>query len=185
MSNGLLLAGLFTLGWIPHFVFRTEAFTDAFDSYSRSERFWVIAAPVTIGAHTALACIMLSVTPSVPTVPALISVVVFAGGVTFWLWGRRAIAPYDTRRLPDQPPLRFRRDGPFGLVRNPLYFGTLLAAAAPAIAAGNPLLVISYAACLVALRVRAAQEERRLHAQLGPAYAEYCREVRRLIPFLW
>ncbi len=185
MNQGLLLAGLFTLGWIPHFIFRTEALTHAFESYSRSERFWVIAAPTTIGLHTALSCIALSLTPTVPAIRALSSVALFAGGVTFWLWGRRAIAPYDTRRLPDQPPLEFRRDGPFGLVRNPLYFGTLLAAAAPAIAAAKPLLLVSYAACLVALRIRAEQEERRLHQQLGPVYAEYCREVRRLIPFLW
>ena len=33
--------------------------------------------------------------------------------------------------------------------------------------------------------IRAEQEERRLHAQLGPAYADYCRTVKRLIPFVW
>lgn len=185
MSNGLLLAGLFTLGWIPHFVYRTEALTDAFASYSRSERFWVIAAPSIVGAHTAISCITLSLTGTIPPVRAALSVIVFAGGVAFWLWARRAIAPYDTRRLPDDPPLEFRRDGPFGLVRNPLYFGTLLAAAAPPIAAAEPLLLVPYAACIAALRVRAEQEERRLHQQLGPAYAAYCAHVKRLVPFIW
>ncbi|MEE8311352.1 MAG: hypothetical protein V3R77_03780 [Candidatus Binatia bacterium] len=185
MSNGLLLAGLFTLGWIPHFLYRTEALTDAFASYSRSERFWVIAAPSIIAANTAIACITLSLATTIPPWRTALSIAVFVGGVGFWLWGRRAIAPYDTRRLPDEPPLEFRRDGPFGLVRNPLYFGTMLAAAAPVIAAAEPSLLVPYSACIVALRVRAEQEERRLHRQLGPAYAQYCDEVKRLIPFLW
>jgi protein-S-isoprenylcysteine O-methyltransferase Ste14 len=185
VSNGLLLAGLFTLGWIPHFVYRTEALTEAFESYSRSERCWVIAAPSIIAAHTATSCITLSLAATIPPWRAALSVVVFTSGVAFWLWGRRAIAPYDTRRLPDEPPIEFRRDGPFGLVRNPLYFGTMLAAAAPVVAAAEPFLLVPYSACLVALRVRAEQEERRLHQQLGRVYAEYCNEVKRLIPFLW
>ena len=44
---------------------------------------------------------------------------------------------------------------------------------------------VTLGACCVALIVRAAQEERRLHAQLGSVYAEYCRSVKRLIPFVW
>jgi len=70
-------------------------------------------------------------------------------------------------------------------VRNPLFFGYLVAAAAPLIVAARPVLLISFAGCVAVLTIRAVQEERRLHTQVGPRYAEYCRDVKRLIPFVW
>ena len=70
-------------------------------------------------------------------------------------------------------------------MRNPLYFSYLVCAAGPAIVAARPILLVSLAACFAALAMRAAQEERRLHAQLGASYAAYCRDVKRLIPFVW
>jgi protein-S-isoprenylcysteine O-methyltransferase Ste14 len=60
-----------------------------------------------------------------------------------------------------------------------------VASAAPLIVAPRPLLIVTFAACFVALSVRAEQDERRLHRQLGTTYAEYCRTVKRLIPFVW
>jgi protein-S-isoprenylcysteine O-methyltransferase Ste14 len=180
-----LLALLFTLGWVPLFVFRAEAMTEAFRSYGFWERFWVVAAPVLVGFHVAASCFLLTVATHVPARRAGGGLVLYVAGVAFWLWARRAIGPIRITRLPDEPPPRLRRDGAFGLVRNPLYFATLLAAAAPAIAAGQPLLILSFAAAAAALVVRSGQEERRLHAQLGREYAEYCREVKRLVPFVW
>jgi protein-S-isoprenylcysteine O-methyltransferase Ste14 len=70
-------------------------------------------------------------------------------------------------------------------VRHPLYFGVLVVSAAPAVAAGRLFLLCTYLMCVVAIVVRALQEERRLHAQLGSEYASYCRDVKRLVPFLW
>jgi protein-S-isoprenylcysteine O-methyltransferase Ste14 len=181
----LVLALLFTLGWVPLFVFRAEALSEAFPSYGFGERFWVVAAPALVGFHVAASCLLVTVATHIPPGRAAVAVILYVGGVVFWLWARGAIGPIRVTRLPDEPPARLRRDGAFGLVRNPLYFGTLLAAAAPAIAAGRSLLVLSFAAAAAALVVRSVQEERRLHAQLGREYADYCREVKRLVPFVW
>jgi protein-S-isoprenylcysteine O-methyltransferase Ste14 len=185
VTLGILLSVLFGLGWVPLFVFRAEALGDALPSYRGGERFWVLAAPVILAVHVTASCLVLSLTPEIPAVRAGISVLVFAAGIAFWMWARATIGPVRIRRLPDQPPERLRLDGPFGVVRNPLYFGVLVAAAAPALAAAATLLAVTYASCVAALVVRAVQEERRLHAQLGPAYEAYCREVRCLIPFVW
>lgn len=185
MTLGVFLSVVFGLGWLPLFLFRAEALGEALPSYRGSERFWVLATPVILAVHVTASCVLLNLDPSVPTGRAVISVLLFAAGVAFWLWARATIGPIRARRLPDQPPERLRRDGPFGLVRNPLYFGVLVAAAAPALAAAEPLLIPSYALSAAALAVRAVQEEQRLHAQLGPVYEAYCREVRCLIPFVW
>jgi protein-S-isoprenylcysteine O-methyltransferase len=183
--SGAVLAIAFVAGWVPLFLFRAEAVTKAFPSYTFWERFWVLAAPPIVATHVGLSTALLSHVPALPTSRALLSVVLYAGGVGLWLWARRAIGPLWARRLPDEPPPRLRRDGAFGMVRNPLYLGTLLAAAAPAIGAGRPYLVLTYLCCVLALFVRSVQEERRLHAQLGEEYAAYCREVKRLVPYVW
>jgi len=182
--NGLFLAVLFALGWIPLYRYRAEAFSDALPYYSGSERRWVELSPAVIGVHVALGCILVSVAEP-PRWRAVFGVLLLAAGVAFWFWARAQIGPLRVTRLPDQPPPRLRRDGPFGLVRNPLYFGYLVIAAAPVVVAAQPVLLATLAACFIALAVRAAQEERRLLAQLGPSYAVYCRSVKRLIPFVW
>jgi protein-S-isoprenylcysteine O-methyltransferase Ste14 len=185
VNIGIALSIVFGLGWLPLFVFRAESLGEALPSYRGSERFWVLAAPVILAVHVTASCIVLNFGQAVPVVRAAISLLVFASGIAFWLWARAVIGPIRARRLPDQPPERLRRDGPFGVVRNPLYLGVLVAAAGPALAAAEPLLAVSYVLSVAALAIRAVQEERRLHAQLGPAYAEYCREVPCMIPFVW
>jgi protein-S-isoprenylcysteine O-methyltransferase Ste14 len=180
-----LLAAAFTLGWLPLFVFRSETVSEAFPAYGSGERFWVLATPALIAAHVALSCHLVGSRAQIPAGRAALSLLLFAAGVGFWLWARRTIGPLRVRRHPDQPPARLRRDGPFGLVRNPLYLGTLTAAAAPALATGRLLPLSTFAACVGALVVRSVQEERRLHEQLGEEYAEYSRAVKRLVPFVW
>lgn len=181
----IVLGALFGVGWIPFFALRAEALSAALPYYSARERFWVHAAPVVVALHVTIACAAVSVLPAVPPLRGAVGVALFAAALAFWLYARRQIGPLDNRPLPDDAPATLRRDGPFGLVRNPLYLGYLVAAAAPAIVAARPFLALTWLTAFAALAVRAAQEERRLHAQLGPPYAAYCREVKSLIPFIW
>jgi protein-S-isoprenylcysteine O-methyltransferase Ste14 len=158
---------------------------DAFPAYRTAERVWVVLAPMLIGSHFTISAITLSLMPDLSVARALVGAAVFTAGIGFWLWGRATIGPVRQPRLPEEPPRAFRRDGPFGLVRNPLYFGDLVAAAAPVVVARSWFLVVTFSLCAGCLAIRAAQEEQRLHTQLGPAYAAYCRDVKRLIPFIW
>jgi protein-S-isoprenylcysteine O-methyltransferase Ste14 len=76
-------------------------------------------------------------------------------------------------------------DGPYAVVRHPMYGGTLL------LIAGIPLLLgswlgLAFAPLIVLLfAVRAVMEERTLMAEL-PGYTDYAARVRyRLIPGVW
>jgi protein-S-isoprenylcysteine O-methyltransferase Ste14 len=184
MTLGMLMAVAFAIGWIPFYRFRAESMRDALPYYRGSERRWVQLSPALFAIHMTLASLLLSVS-SPPRWRAGLGTARFAAALAFWLWARRQIGPWQTTRLPDDPPRRLRRDGAFGVVRNPLYLAYLLAAAGPALVAARPVLAVTLAACAAALMIRAAQEERRLHAQLGTEYAEYCRRVKRLIPYVW
>ena len=185
MTAGALLAVVFGLGWLPMFVFRAEAQREAMGYYAAAERFWVRAAPLVVGVHVTLACLFVTRLAPLPAGRAALGLLLYLAALAFWFRARAQISPLRQRRLPDDAPPVLRRDGPFGVVRNPLYLAYLVAAAAPALVAARPVLLITWLAALAALIVRADQEERRLHAQLGPAYAEYCRHVPRLLPRVW
>lgn len=185
MTLAIGLSVLFALGWIPLFLFRVESRNDALPLYSAAERRWVTLAPAVVATHATLAAVAVSMTAPLPLWRAAAGAALFIAGIGFWFWGRRQIGPLGRTRLPDEPPRQLRRDGAFGLVRNPLYLGYLIAAAAPVVVAARPVFALTWLACFAALAIRAAQEEERLHTQLGPVYAEYCRRVKRLIPFVW
>jgi protein-S-isoprenylcysteine O-methyltransferase Ste14 len=185
MSAGLALALLFALGWIPAYLFRAESVSAALPVYSRAERLWVRASIAVLVIHVSAACLSLSLTPRVDTWRAALGVGVFAAGMGLWLWARVLIGPLRVRRMPDDAPAELRRNGPFALVRHPLYLGVLLGASAPILVAPRASLGVTLSLCFVVLAVRAEQEERRLRTQLGAMYEDYCRAVKRLVPFVW
>lgn len=182
---GLWLAVVFTIGWIPVFVYRTEELSEALPAYRGAERPWSFVTPAVLALHCTVAGVTVSTLDMIPWWAAGIGVAVYGTAVVFWLWGRALISPLHVRRLPDQPPPRLRRDGAFGVVRHPLYFSYLLACAAPVIVARGGMLLVTFALCALVLAVRARLEEQRLRVQLGAEYDDYCRTVKRLVPFVW
>jgi len=185
MTAGMVLGAVFGFGWLPLFVFRAEAVTEALPAYTATERLWVVLTPIVLALHVTGTCVAISLAPRIPWFAAALGLTLFAAAVAFWFWGRLMIGPLRVRRLPDEPPRRLQRHGAFGVVRHPLYFGYLLAAAAPLAVVPRPLFGLTFAFCCVALVVRAVQEERRLRAQVGAPYDAYCQEVKRLIPYVW
>ncbi len=180
-----VLALIFAVGWVPLFVFRAESRRASLPSYAGAERRWVQVTPVLLGMHVTAACLTINLTASVSPWSAALAALTFMAAIAFWFWGRVLIGPLRVQRLPYEPPRQLHRRGAFGIVRHPLYCGYLGAAGAPLIVVPRPFLFVTYAFCVIALAVRAVQEERRLRAQLGTAYDAYCRQVPRLVPFVW
>lgn len=185
MSLGWLLAVVFTAGWVAIYLSRAEEIGQALLVYTAAEKVSTITTTVLVSLHMVAGCTLLSLEPRLPVSRALLALVVYMSGIGFWFWGRMLIGPLRVRRMPDDLPLVFRRDGAFGIVRHPLYFGCVLATAAPVVATASAWLAASYALCVGMFVVRAVQEEKRLRAQLGAQYADYCSEVKRLVPYIW
>lgn len=179
-----LLAFGYALSWVPIHVYRVEEHRQALSQYEGGERLMSRLTPAAITLHVILACILFSLEPPPRGLWLAAGLGLHFAGMAFWWWSRAAIGPLSLRRLPQEPPLEFRRDGPFGIVRHPLYSSYLLLCAAP-VAAGHALLLPTFALMAAALAVRAVQEERRLRQQVGPAYDEYARRVKRLLPLVW
>ena len=78
------------------------------------------------------------------------------------------------------------RTGPYAIVRNPLYLGSILIATGFALANRNPIF-ICIAAVLLGLLYRRtiSKEERKLKASFGEEFEAYRREVPVLFPVPW
>ncbi|GAA4037776.1 protein-S-isoprenylcysteine O-methyltransferase [Sphingomonas rosea] len=80
---------------------------------------------------------------------------------------------------------RLVTNGPFALVRNPIYLGLLLYLGGMAVALGYerhlPFALVAFA---VGTAIRVQAEERLLRARFGGAYDAYAARVKRIIPGL-
>jgi protein-S-isoprenylcysteine O-methyltransferase len=126
--------------------------------------------------------------PPVKLYPSLLlpGVILCLGGIFLRTWSKMALGRYYTFAIGLTEGHRVLTDGPYGLVRHPLYLGTLLAIT------GFPLLAQSWAALflltaptVLVYGLRLVREDAYLVENMGPAYREYARRTQRLIPFVW
>lgn len=75
-------------------------------------------------------------------------------------------------------------DGPFGVVRHPIYLGVISFLVGGALAIADPVATIVCAGAIAVFVSRARAEERFLRERLGDAYREYATRVPMLIPRL-
>jgi protein-S-isoprenylcysteine O-methyltransferase Ste14 len=114
---------------------------------------------------------------------------VVVGGLAVRIWSVRPPAPL----RPDLPdlasvglPAAVRTDGPYRLVRHPMYTATLLALAGFGIALDNIVALLAVVVVpLPWIAYRIAIEERALHGMLGSRYAQYRGQTASLIPGVW
>ncbi|WP_234826952.1 methyltransferase family protein [Rhodopseudomonas palustris] len=77
------------------------------------------------------------------------------------------------------------RDGPYGLVRHPMYLGTLLGLPGTALILGSAWALVAVALITALFTWRTAQEDRALQQEL-PGYTNYASVTRyRLLPGVW
>jgi protein-S-isoprenylcysteine O-methyltransferase Ste14 len=113
--------------------------------------------------------------------PGWYLVLTTAAGLIFATWARIHLGH----------PGRGRRvvaDGPYALMRHPVYFGALFAALATAVLQGTPTAFAGLALCVVGFALKALAEERHLRRELGRPYRAYALRVPMLLPYpklLW
>jgi len=114
-----------------------------------------------------------------------VGVLVATGGVWFYAWSLQRLLARHTSALPGQPPSVLETDGLYRRVRHPLLLGVVGILAGEAVAAQSWLvLAYAFAYWIFLDRFVAWYEEPSLHRAFGPAYADYCRDVRRWWPRL-
>jgi methanethiol S-methyltransferase len=95
------------------------------------------------------------------------------------IWELAGVTQPDTAK-----PIEFRAEGPFAIVRHPIYLGwVLMVFATPTMTTSRMLFAVTSTAYLVAA---IPLEERSLVEAFGEKYVAYQRQMKwRLIPFIW
>jgi protein-S-isoprenylcysteine O-methyltransferase Ste14 len=76
------------------------------------------------------------------------------------------------------------RQGPYAIVRHPIYSGFLLGMLGTALALGEWRGLAGLALAFIGWGTKSRMEENFMAGQFGSAYIEYQREVKALIPFV-
>ena len=106
-------------------------------------------------------------------------------GSAFALWARVSLGRDWSSAIEIKQDHILAQRGPYAVVRHPIYTGILLAMLGTALAVGTLRGLAAVGLALIAFLQRANVEEAFLTQQFGARYAEYKREVKKIIPLVW
>jgi len=107
-----------------------------------------------------------------------------AFGVGFAIWARHVLAKSWNAAVTLQEGHALVQEGPYAIIRHPIYFGFLIAAVGMVLVLAEVrALVLLFA--IEGLLKKMAHEESILRTTFPDQYPEYERRVKRLLPCVW
>lgn len=106
-------------------------------------------------------------------------------GIGFAIWSRQLLRNNWNRDVVIMEDQQFIHSGPYAIVRHPIYTGILLALFGTTLVASTIGSILGFVLALLSLWQKACMEEQLLTTEFGQLYANYQREVRFLIPFIY
>jgi protein-S-isoprenylcysteine O-methyltransferase Ste14 len=103
-------------------------------------------------------------------------------GMAIASWSRIALGRYWSDKVILQTEHRLIRNGPYAIMRHPLYSGVLLAVLGTALVLGEIRGLISFVVLLVNYAIKAKREERILAQRFGPDFDTHVRSTGFLLP---
>jgi protein-S-isoprenylcysteine O-methyltransferase Ste14 len=106
------------------------------------------------------------------------------GGLILFIQSHRALGRNWSFEVVIQEKHELIEKGPYAYIRHPLYSGVLLMFMGMALYCGRTACIILFVSCFLGSYFKSQMEERLL-AKTFPAYSEYKRRTKALIPFIW
>ena len=106
-------------------------------------------------------------------------------GVTFAIWSRQLLRNNWSGEVAITEGQQFVHIGPYAIVRHPIYAGMLLALLGTTLVASTVGSLLRFVLAIISLWQKAYIEEQFLMVEFGERYANYQREVKFLIPFIY
>ncbi len=106
-------------------------------------------------------------------------------GFTFAIWARVHLGRNWSGTVTIKKDHELIRSGPYGIVRHPIYTGSLLALLGASIVFGSTRWLVGLGFALLALKLKSLREEQFMTQQFAAEYTDYRRKVKALIPFVW
>ncbi len=122
----------------------------------------------------------------VPATPwtVWIGAAMLAGGLAFTVWARRTLGRNWSATVTLKQDHALVVEGPYRLVRHPIYTGLLLGFAGSALARGDARGILVVVIVVLALWRKLRLEERWMVERFGADYDDYRRRVPALVPFV-
>jgi protein-S-isoprenylcysteine O-methyltransferase Ste14 len=115
-----------------------------------------------------------------------LSVVLIWGGLALRLWAILTLGAFFRVTVHLQDGHRMITTGPYRIVRNPAYLGSLLTLVGIGVGLGNWLSVLAlFLAAVIAFSWRIRVEDAAMNARFGEAHVAYRKRKAALIPFVW
>ncbi len=106
-------------------------------------------------------------------------------GLLFAVWARFFLGSNWSARVTVKQNHELVKSGPYSIVRHPIYLGLLLAMSGSALAFGEVHSFLALLSGFAGFKLKSVTEEKFMRGQFREAYAQYQREVKGLIPFVW
>ena len=106
-------------------------------------------------------------------------------GVAFAIWSRQSLRNNWSGAVAITEGQQFIQSGPYAIVRHPIYAGMLLALLGTTLVASTVGSLLGFVLAIISLWQKASTEEQFLMVEFGEQYANYQRQVRFLIPFIY
>lgn len=106
-------------------------------------------------------------------------------GVAVAIWARFYIGSNWSGTVTVKQDHELVRNGPYSLVRHPIYSGLSLALLGTALAVGEVRCLLAFVLVVFEFKRKSLLEERFMIEQFGAQYVQYRREVKALVPFVW
>ena len=127
----------------------------------------------------------MQVTPPDAVLGALGAALVLAG-VGFAIWARVVLGHnWSGLVMMVRDGHQLVQDGPYAIVRHPIYTGLVAAILGTALTLGTLASWIAVASGLAGILLRVDVEERLMGSEFGDAHAAYRAKTRKLIPLVW
>jgi len=116
-------------------------------------------------------------------VAATIGAAICVAGTALAIWSRRVLAANWSADVALKKGHELVTDGPYALVRHPIYSGMTLMFVGTAVVQGTLAPVVAVGLALVSFSIKLSQEERLMTRHFGDNYTAYWHRTKRLIPF--
>jgi len=119
----------------------------------------------------------------------VLGLVLYAAGCLFMLWARRTLGKMWAISTSQQVKLfddhQIIQNGPYAFVRNPMYFGWLVAMIGLVILYPVWMVLLMFLFLMIAFIGRARREDAALSARFGEAWTEYKKRTKFMLPFIY
>ena len=106
-------------------------------------------------------------------------------GVAFAIWSRQSLRNNWSGEVVIKEDQQFIHNGPYTIVRHPIYAGMLLALFGTTLISSTVGSLLGFVFATISLWQKACVEEQFLMDEFGERYAKYKRGVKFLIPFIY